>query len=54
LSRKELWRNRRMGKKTMRITVIGAVIVVATVLIVFFVFQALSQTIVKDQQNEVS
>gem|GEM_PF-4960530 len=37
----------------MRITVIGAVLVVAMVLIALFVIQALSQASIKDQQNEV-
>ncbi len=43
LSAKELRRNGRMGEKAMRITVVGAVLIVAAVIVAVLIVRALNQ-----------
>jgi hypothetical protein len=39
----ELRRNRRMGEETMRITVVGAIVIVAAVIAAILLFRALNE-----------
>lgn len=50
MSGERLWRNRSVGARTMKITVVGAVLIIAGALLVVLVFRALAEN--KDRGPE--